>query len=358
MNVKEPIGHGILGAGSIARVHSDVSKRVGFELVAVSDIKEQNAQMFAEWKGAKRSYPDYAKLLQDPEIDLVSICLPNFLHAQWAVKAAKANKHVICEKPICMNFKELSEIKKAVDVSGTRFFYAEELCYIPAFVKAKEIIDQGAIGEVIYVRQREMHAGPYSLWFFEPEQAGGGALVDMGCHGIGLVNWLCGMAPKRVFARIDRLLHKDIKVDDYALVLIEYANGALGISESGWCLKEAKCESTLEVFGTRGVIKTSVAPYTQVQIFSEEGYGMAPELTKGYSWDYSDEYWELGYEGEFKHFKECLLKGERETTGLAEAELVLEIMMAAYHSCSRESWVDLPFKPEVRYPLELIGWEL
>lgn len=356
MKPTNSIGHGILGTGSIARVHADVSKRTGFELVAVAATNEQNAKMFGEWKGAKRWYEDYAKLLSDPDVEVVSICLPNFLHARWSVEAAKSGKNIICEKPICMNFDELNEIRQAVDSNKVRFFYAEELCYVPAFVKAKELIEQGAIGDVIYVRQREMHSGPYSSWFFEPEKAGGGALVDMGCHGIGLINWLFATSPKRVFAKIDRLLHKDIKVDDYALVLIEYANGALGISESGWCLKENKCESSLEVFGTKGIIRTSVAPYPQVMVFSDEGYGIIPDVNKGYSWSYADEYSELGYDGEFKHFKECLMSGKKEITGLDEAELVLEIMMAAYHSASRESWIDLPFKPDVRYPFELISW--
>jgi len=354
--MRRGIGLGILGTGQIAKVHADVAKRVGFEFVAVAGRGEKNVEMFAEWKGAERWYVGFEKLLDDSDVDVVSICLPNFLHAQWSVEAAKAGKHIVCEKPICMNFDELNELRDAVEAAGVRFFYAEELCYVPSFVKAKELIDQGAIGEVIYVRQREMHAGPYSPWFFEPHQAGGGALVDMGCHGIALLNWILDSAPKRVFGKIDRLMHKDIEVDDYALVLVEYEGGALGISESGWCLKDRGMDSTLEVFGTKGSIRVSPTPRRSVFVVSEEGYGMIPDLTKGCGWEHADELWELGYDGEFLHFAESLATGESERTGLDEAELVLQIMVAAYKSASVGNWVELPFKPDIKYPIELIGW--
>ena len=350
------VGLGILGTGSIARVHADAAKRTGYELAAVAGRREKNAEMFAQWKGARRWYASFEELLADPDVDVVSICLPNFLHARWSVEAAKAGKHVLCEKPICMNFRELDEIRNAVGSAGVRFFYAEELCYMPSFVRVKDLVEQGAIGDVVYVRQREMHAGPYSPWFFDPNQAGGGALVDMGCHGIGLINWLVGAAPRRVFGRVDRLVHRDIEVEDYALVLIEYENGALGVSESGWCLKDSGMESTLEVLGTKGSIRVSPTPRRSIFVVSEEGYGMLPDLTKGCGWEYADELWELGYEGEFAHFRDLLSSDEPVRTGLDEAALVLQIMMAAYRSASDGRWVDLPFAPDVRYPFELVGW--
>ena len=120
-------------------------------------------------------------MLKEPDIEMVTITAPNKLHAQMTIDIANAGKHVVCEKPLCMTLAEADEMIHTCEKQGVMLGYAEELFFTPKYVKAKEMADQGGFGKIHLVKQSEKHFGPHSAWFWDMEQAGGGALMDLGC---------------------------------------------------------------------------------------------------------------------------------------------------------------------------------
>src|SRR3712207_2475694 len=148
------------------------------ELVAVASPTPGNAEALARRHGIPAHYADYREMLRDPAIELVSVTAPNRLHARITIDAARAGKHVVCEKPLCMTLEEADEMIDACARAGVLLLYAEELFFAPKYVKAKRMADEGAFGRVHLVKQGEKHSGPHSDWFWDVEQSGGGAVMD------------------------------------------------------------------------------------------------------------------------------------------------------------------------------------
>jgi predicted dehydrogenase len=178
------------------------------EVVAVASPTPGNAEAFARRHGIPKFFGDYRELLRDPEIELVSITAPNRLHAPITIAAAAAGKHVVCEKPLCVTLEEADAMIDACAKAGVLLLYAEELFFAPKYVKAKQMADEGAFGRVHLVKQGEKHSGPHSDWFWDVEQSGGGALMDLGCHGIAFCWWFLGKPKvKSVYAHLSTQVH-------------------------------------------------------------------------------------------------------------------------------------------------------
>src|SRR3989475_6021503 len=149
------------------------------EVVAVASPTEGHAAGFAKRHGIPRAYTDYRELLRDPRVELISITAPNRLHAQITIDAAKAGKHVVCEKPLCLTMEEADAMIDACRTAGVLLLYAAELVFAPKYLKAKQLADEGAFGLVHLVEQSEKHLGPDAPGFWDVEQAGGGAVMDL-----------------------------------------------------------------------------------------------------------------------------------------------------------------------------------
>ena len=206
------------------------------EVVAVASPTPGNAEAFAKRHGIPRFYSDYRELLRDPEVELISVTAPNRLHAQITIDAARAGKHVVCEKPLCVTLEEADAMIEACAKAGVLLLYAEELFFAPKYVKAKQMADEGAFGRVHLVKQGEKHSGPHSDWFWDVDQSGGGALMDLGCHGIAFCWWFLGKQKiKSVYAQLSTQVHgARTQGDDEAVTIIEFEDGAIGIVENSW----------------------------------------------------------------------------------------------------------------------------
>jgi myo-inositol 2-dehydrogenase/D-chiro-inositol 1-dehydrogenase len=195
------VGIGIVGSGFIAGAHAEAFARLPRATVrAVASRSAGRAAEFAGRWGVPAWLTDFRELADRPDVDVVCIAAPNALHRDIAVAAAQAGKHVICEKPLARTLREADEMISACAAAGVLLMYAEEICFAPKYVRAKELADEGALGEVYLVRQTEQHFGPHSDWFWDPEQAGGGVLMDMGCHGIEFARWVLGKPAARTVA--------------------------------------------------------------------------------------------------------------------------------------------------------------
>src|SRR5215470_16976053 len=231
------VGVGLVGCGFIGQVHAEA-----FSLSALASVRavasrspDRAAEFAARW-GIPAWHTDYRELARRPDVDLVSVAAPNSLHRDIVVAAAEAGKHVVCEKPLARTLREADEMIAACRRAGVKLMYAEEICFAPKYVRAKELADEGALGEVYLVRQSEQHYGPHSDWFWDPALAGGGVLMDMGCHGIEFARWVHGKPQARsVSAEVGTFVHHErTRADDHAIVTIRFEGQRVGLIEASW----------------------------------------------------------------------------------------------------------------------------
>src|SRR5262249_32096100 len=184
---------GLVGSQFVSTIHLEALRSVpAAEVVAVASATEAHARAFAERHGIPRWFTDYRKMYEMPDLDMVVLGLPNDLHCGATVSAAAAGKHVLCEKPLCLNLAEADRMIDACRAAGVKLMYAEELCFTPKYVRLKYLIDEGALGRIHLVKQAEKHDGPHAAWFWDVQRSGGGVTMDMGCHAIEFFRWLLG----------------------------------------------------------------------------------------------------------------------------------------------------------------------
>jgi myo-inositol 2-dehydrogenase / D-chiro-inositol 1-dehydrogenase len=351
----------LLGAGFIADIHIESYHRFvpDAEVVAVYTRKPQRARAFARKHGIAQSFSDLEAAITESDCDVVDVCLPNFLHHRAVLSAARAGKHVVVEKPLAMNLEEADEMIGACRTAKRKLCYAEELCFAPKYERVRKLVNEGAIGKIYQMRQCEKHSGPHSDWFYDIKQSGGGAIMDMGCHGIAWFRWMLGGRPKVkcVQAHLQGgLIHgKRTRGEENSLVMVEFAEGAVGVAENSWA-KHGGMDDRAEVYGTGGVVYADLFMGNAALTYSERGYGYAMEKagsTRGWSFTVFEEAFNQGYPQELKHFIQCIREGKEPVVTGEDGRAVLEIILAAYESAGTGRKVKLPFRPKVRKPVDL-----
>jgi myo-inositol 2-dehydrogenase / D-chiro-inositol 1-dehydrogenase len=328
------------------------------EVVAVASPSPGNATAFAARHGIAAYYADYREMLKDPAIEMVSITAPNRMHAQMTIDAARAGKHVVCEKPLCVTLEEADAMLDACAKAGVLLMYAEELFFAPKYVKAKQMADEGAFGRVHLVKQSEKHSGPHSDWFWDVNQSGGGALMDLGCHGIAFCWWFLGKPKvKSVYAHLSTQVHaRKTQGDDEALCIIEFEGGATGVVENSWT-KPGGMDDTIEIFGDKGQTYADMLMGNALPTYSEVGFGYAVEKassTTGWTWPVFEEHWNYGFPQEMRHFARCVRGKETPIADGETGRVVQEVLYAAYASAGLGRKIEMPFRPTgIAKPIDL-----
>ena len=333
-------GVALIGAGFISRVYVEAFSRIdGISIVGVASRTAESAADLARAIGSEKAV-DYAHLddlLTASSVDVVCVNSTNHLHAEHAIAALRAGKHVIVEKPLCLSLDEANRMIATAEEEGRGLAYAENLCFAPHYRHARDRIASGALGRVLFARQCEKHEGPYSEWFWQAEEAGGGALLDMGCHSIECLRWLLGKPQiARVSAELSTLRHGErTELDDTALVHLELEDGARLLSESSWSL-QGGMQSTLEVHGTEGTLHLDLLDAGGVRIYTPKD---------GWKVEHPDFVSLSGYPQELEHFLDAFRAGTEPEETAADGRAVLEIILAAYASAGSGTPIDLPFTP-------------
>lgn len=351
------VGVGIIGSGFIAEIHVEAFRQCkGCEVRAVASPNGDRAEQFAAKFGIPLWFKDFHDMVQREEIDVVSLCLPNVLHCEATLAAAEAGKHVICEKPMCMTLDEADQMIRACHEAGVKLMYAEELCFAPKYVRAKHLVDEGALGRVHLVKQSEKHFGPHAPWFWDVEKSGGGVLQDMGCHGIEFARWILGRpAVSSVYSHCGTYVHGDkTKGDDTAIIILEFENHAMAMIEESWA-RLGGMDDRAEIYGDKGVTYADLLHGNALETYSEVGYGYAVEkasTTRGWTFTIFEEIWNYGFPQEMQHFVDCIRFDQvPEVTG-EDGKAVLEVIYAAYQSAAEGRKIHLPFKTTASYPAE------
>jgi len=295
-------------------------------------------------------------MLDKTDIDAVIVGVPNYLHASIAGDIIETGRHVIIEKPLCLSLAEADQIIEQARKKGVLVCYAEELCFAPKYVRAKEIADEGAVGDVYRVSQVEKHEGPYSPWFWQAEKAGGGILMDMGCHSIEFARWFLGKPRVRaVSAWMDTVLHKDkTEMEDDVIILLEFETGQTALLESSWALLGGM-DSITHVFGKQGVIHADLLKGMGLNVYSLQGYGDYAPGARGWTFPDYEWNWNNGYPQEDGHFFDCMRTGSEPSESGTDGRQVLEIMLACYASAAEGRRIELPYTPpnDIKTPVDI-----
>jgi len=353
---------GLVGSRFVSEIHIESLKRVAAaEVIAVASPTEEHVKTFARRHNIPNWFTDYRKMLEMDELDMIVIGAPNYVHAQITQDAAAAGKHVVCEKPLCMNLKEADRMIDACKKAGVKLMYAEELCFTPKYVRLKELVDEGALGKIYHIKQSEKHDGPHSPWFWNVDLSGGGVTMDMGCHAIQFFRWMLGGNPKplSVYAEMDIYVHKDkTRGDDNSLVIVNYETDwgvVTCLAEESWA-KKGGMDDKAEVYGSEGVAYADLLRGNSIVTFSERGYGYAVEkasTTVGWSFTIYEEAWNYGFPQEMEHFVDCVLNDKEPLVTGEDGRAVLEVIFAAYQSAGTGRKVEFPFTTDAEKPIDL-----
>jgi predicted dehydrogenase len=260
----------MLGSGFIGRFYADSlqGQRSKDKIVSIYSRREESAKKFSADYSCEHWTTSMEEAVAHPNVDVVCISLPNNLHEAAVMLCCKHKKAVITTKPLGRNAAEAKRMLEAVETAGIFNGYLEDLVYTPKFLKAFESVSKGAIGRILWAKSRETHPGPHSDWFWDIEQAGGGCILDLGCHCIEITRSFIGkdIKPVEVMCWADTQV-KPIDAEDHSIGLVKYENGSIAQFEVSWTFRGG-LDLRDEVMGTEGTIWMNNFLRTGFEMFS------------------------------------------------------------------------------------------
>jgi len=268
------VGYGIIGCGVIAPTHrKGIEACDGAELVAVCDVDEEVGKKFAEESGDVRFYRDVEKIVEDEEVDVVSVCTPSGLHGTGVIAAAQAGKHAFCEKPLEIDSKRMTEMIEACHDGGVKLGCVFQSRTSPDMIRVHKAVGEGILGQMTlgdgYMKDYRSQAyynsaGWRGTWALD----GGGALMNQGVHGVDLLLWLMNDDVESVFARAEHKV-RGIEVEDTAVACLKYKGGAYGVIEGTTSCNPGEARR-IELHGKYGTITVSGSSITRWTRSDEE----------------------------------------------------------------------------------------
>ncbi len=332
---------GLIGCGGIMYSHVEGWKKVAerAEIVAMADILEANARArMAQYGQPVRYYADYHDLLADPEIEVVDIALPHHLHHDSITSAARAGKHLMTEKPLCLTLEEAEDIVRVVKESGITMMAGHNQLFFPTVLRAKQMIMMGDLGKIYAVNTMDAGARRPGLnlnkatwgktterretWRSNPATMGGGELIDTGYHPAYRLLFLAGQMPVEVSATLGRY-RIPMEREDTAQLSVKFADGAIGSIFTSWAINAPGCTPTLfsiqaeagQLWGEGDKL------YYQPVGFQK------PALVEFEGWNY-----ERTFAAEIAHFIDAIEGGFEPLHSAQEAADTLRLILAGYRS--------------------------
>ncbi|GBC70359.1 Glucose--fructose oxidoreductase [Candidatus Calditenuaceae archaeon HR02] len=325
---------GIVGAGGISNHFHlpELSQIEEAEIVAISDIKPERAEITAKKFGIAHWYIDYKEMLEKEDLDAVIVATPHPTHAKIAIDAIEAHKHVLIQKPMTTNARDSFLIVEAsrknpdLKIMVLPFIYYDT----PVYDYVKEVLLTGEIGKICMAEARTSHGGPekyqaeianmfgepVDVWFFSSEKAHGGVLLDLGVYSVTRIVYMLGRARK--VSAFTATLSKASEVDDNSIILIEMEDGTLALAESSWT--QVPGQNTTSLYGDKGTIHINYLGHC-IAIYSENIGWSYPNLPK-----------EKEPQHTHRHFIRCILNNKKPIGTPEEGHHVMQILEAAYVS--------------------------
>ncbi len=376
---KKPLNIGMIGYGFMGRAHSNAWRKVGnfFDLEyqpvlkAVAARSKAKATDFAARWGYESVETDWRKLVERDDIDAVDICVPNDLHMEIAIAAAKAGKMVLCEKPLARTTKEGEKMVAAIEKAGVPNMVWYNYRWIPAVTLIKQVVASGKLGKIFHYRANflqdwtispDVPQGGAGTWRLDVEAAGSGVTGDLLAHCVDTAMWINGgitdlsamtetFVKKRKHAETGKMA--EVGIDDAAAVMCHFENGSLGLFESTRYARGHKALYTLEINGEKGSFIWNLHDLNRVSWFdhSVEGQlrGWSSILVTDGEHPYLGKWWvpglTIGYEHSFVHavadFIEGLTSGTPAAPTFREALETTRVCDAIIKSGRTRKWVNL-----------------
>jgi predicted dehydrogenase len=350
---------GIIGAGFVAHIHGLAYQHVrgvDVELACVTALRPVRAQAYAKEFKVARVAADFRVVLDDPEVDLVDLCVPPHHHAPMAIEAARAGKHVIVEKPLTGFFgppatpredmlrsalTAADEVLAATATAGVRLCYAENWVYAPPIQKARRLLAASG-GPILRLVGEESHSGTHSAVNKHWMTGGGGSLIGKACHPLGGALYLKADEGRRLRGTPVRPVWGSMLVtfDDGTVAQISAADTVLG-----------GIRNSMAIYGAKAVVLCNINPNDVVQayapdpsVFGDEYIVEKIETKAGWTAPQPDEEWTTGYPQEIQDFVECVAFGREPLSGGPLARDVTAVIYGAYLSAATGRRIDLrPF---------------
>jgi predicted dehydrogenase len=339
----------LLGSGFVAGFYMQGLADVAGQKVVVNYSRSpRRATAFARRWRIPQSTTDLRKVVARDDIDLFVIALPNDAHLAASLLLSKAKRNQVCTKPLGRNAREARTMFEAARRSGALHGYAETEVFAPAVVKARQVIERGGLGRVPWVRSRESHGGPHSPHFWDVKSTGGGALNDLGCHTIEMARYAFGKEDKivEVMAWGGRLVHQArTEGEDNALLMMKKSSGGLAHCELSWTCKGG-LDLRNEIHGDLGSIFTDVTRGTPISCFTERPAGYVvekAEIDRGWTRALPEEAFAYGYQGEMRHFVECVREEATPRETYEDGLVVNLVLDAGYRSMRSGKWVRVKY---------------
>ena len=249
---------GLIGCGNISRAHLRGYLAVPDQatVTAVADVDLDTAAERAQQAGGASVFGSYERMLEEAAVDAVDICLPHHLHADAVIAAAKAGKHILCEKPLCLTLADADRIAGALGAAEVTLMCAHNQLTLPAVAHARELIGSGALGRVYELRTTDSFFNDFDPstmgWRAHAATSGGGELIDTGYHPTYLLLYLASARPSAVTAMLSTHRLAFMEGEDSARVLVRFADGAVGEVVTSWAYEAAPFTEKFSVVGELG----------------------------------------------------------------------------------------------------------
>ncbi|MBQ8014723.1 MAG: Gfo/Idh/MocA family oxidoreductase [Clostridia bacterium] len=257
--------------------HVEGAMSYGAEIAAICDCNEENLRFAGERYNIpeEKWVADYTDIVNNKDIDVVTVAIPDQQHVKVSCDLLRAGKHVLCEKPLALTREDIEEMVKVADESGSKFMVGQICRFTHAFEKAKEIIESGAIGELYFVESEYAHDYMKLCddWRADPNRHG---VIGGGCHAVDLLRWLAG-DPKEVFAYGTHKLLPMVSYDDATIAIMKFDGGIAGkVFVSTGCKRDYTMRTV--IYGTKGtIICDNTSPTMTLFQTDEEGVTMEPQ---------------------------------------------------------------------------------
>jgi predicted dehydrogenase len=374
--MEKKLNIGLIGYGFMGRAHSNAYQKVThffdvpftLNLKVICGLEGDKAAAFAEKWGYASHTTDWHKVIEDENIDVVDICVPNNVHAEIAIAAAKAGKMIICEKPLALNVAQAEEMVAAVEDAGIANLVSFNYRRVPAVTLAKQLIDEGRLGKIFHYRANflqdwtistDVPQGGDATWRLDVKAAGSGVTGDLLAHCIDTAIWhngpitdVCAMTETFVKERVHVETGKveSVGIDDACTFLCHFGNGSLGNFESTRYARGHKALYTFEINGEHASIAWDLHDLHRLSYFDHADDSIvrgwrSVHVTDG-DMPYMDKWWvpglQIGYEHTFVHqiadFLDGIATGKAVSPGFREALETQKVCEAVLESAKSKTW--------------------
>ena len=380
----KPLNVGLIGYGFMARTHSNAYRKVNnfFDLKyrpvlkTVCGLEASEAKAFAGCWGYESSCTDWREVVRRDDVDLIDICVPNNVHAEIAIAAAKAGKMIVCEKPLALNVAQAKKMVAAAEKAKVPTLVSFNYRRVPAVMLAKHLIDEGLLGRIFHYRANflqdwtisaDVPQGGMATWRLDVKAAGSGVTGDLLAHCIDTAMWQNGPIT-RVNAMTETFIkkrkHADtgkvqaVGIDDACMFFCRFGNGSLGNFESTRYARGHKALYTFEINGENASIRWDLHDLHRLEWFDHRdagrvrGWRSIHVTDPGGDHPYMDHWWvpglQIGYGETFVHqfadFFEALAKGKRHSPDFREALKTQAVCEAVLKSAKAGRWVDVKYQ--------------